>query len=690
MKQIVNISLGSSQRNYSFVTTVLGQHIEIQRIGTDGNIARAATLVQAYDGKVHALSLEGLPHGFRGNSRYATPSAAAVALTARVRHTPVVDGNVLSTVLERWVIKRAADMLPHLFRYRRVLMVGGGAHVQMADVLAEYEAELRFVDPLVHRRLPFVPVPRSIAQVKLLAAAILPLLTIIPYRMVHARSADTVRTSQRFAHLFRWADVIVCGYDTLHGCAPLDLRGRTIVSDDPAPTEIEDLRQQGVGTLITLTPPLSQEHPFVSTAVLEAIATVILESNGQLTSSEVLNFIDAADWEPTITELNHAQANPKFAFVIHPLKTSHIYHDARFRFARYFPQRLVEYVAAFAPPIYLARMRGIRSRATGKEIEGLLITLGATPRELLRRPPTFTYRRLVQAARMAERMGARVMGLGAFTSIVGDAGVTVAQKSDIGITTGNALTVAVTLEAAQQAVMLMGGRMDRGRAIVIGATGSIGSVCARLLTQTMRDVVLIAPRPERLLLLKKAIERDIPDTHVTVATSPDDYLDEADLIVTTTNALTGNIIDIDKLKPGAVVCDVARPHNVHAQDAARRPDVLVIESGEILLPGNPDLGFDIDLPTGTAYACLAETALLAMEGKFADYTLGRSIEIERVTEMHALMQKHGMELAGLRSFGRYITEADIAEKRRLADERRQQAAISLEHAIIAKMMPEPT
>ena len=162
-------------------------------------------------------------------------------------------------------------------------------------------------------------------------------------------------------------------------------------------------------------------------------------------------------------------------------------------------------------PLYLSRITGIRSPATGQEVEGYLIGLGATPRELMRRKPGFTYRRLIVASRMAQQMGARIMGLGAFTKVVGDAGMTVAYKSDIAITSGNSLTVAATLEAAKQAVIKMGGQdLTEGRAVVIGATGSIGSVCSRLIAQAIHDVVLVAPRPEKLIALKKTIEEETP------------------------------------------------------------------------------------------------------------------------------------------------------------------------------------
>jgi len=264
------------------------------------------------------------------------------------------------------------------------------------------------------------------------------------------------------------------------------------------------------------------------------------------------------------------------------------------------------------------------------------------------------------------------MGLGAFTKVVGDAGITVGQKSDIAITSGNSLTVAATLEAAKQAVIKMGAQdLTKGRAVIIGATGSIGAVCSRLMAQAIQDVVLVAPRPEKLVALKKTIEAEAPGARIVIATDAGPHLAEADLVITTTTAIGENVIDVLKLKPGCVVCDVARPPDVQEEHARLRPDVLVIEAGEILLPGKPDFGFNIGLPPGVAYACLAEAALLAMEGRYENFTLGRNIEMERVKEIYRLFKKHGLQLEGLRSFGRYISDEDIARKRELADDLRQ-------------------
>lgn len=366
----------------------------------------------------------------------------------------------------------------------------------------------------------------------------------------------------------------------------------------------------------------------------------------------------------------------RFAFVIHPLDVSFIHRHPAFRWTRWFPDPLVERVAAHLPPLYVSRITGGVSPATGQRVEGHLVSLGATPRQMLTRPPRFTYDQLHRAARMAEKRGARILGLGAFTSVVGDAGETVAHEAEIAVTSGNSLTVSATLEAAKQAVRRMGhDDLSRGRAMVIGATGSIGSVCSRLLARAVRDVVLVSIEPERLIELKRQILAETPDARVVIATRADDLLEGCDLVVTATSAFGQRILDISRCKPGAVICDVARPPDIGPAEAALRPDVLVLESGEVIIPGDVDFGYDIGLPAGTSYACLAETALLAMEGRFEDYTLGRRIDMERVKEIYRLFQKHGFRIAGLRSHGGLVTDEQFAEKRRLAEELRRDRAL---------------
>ncbi len=668
-KMIVSVSLGPSSRDFGFVTTMFGQDIQVQRFGTNGDVQLARELVARFDGQADAIGLGAMNIHFQlGHHTYVHQQIQHVAEAAQV--TPVVDGVHLKSTLERWAIGRLAQQQPGIFRHKRVFVVSGIDRYGVAQVLNSYTHRILFGDPIFHLNLPFAL--GSFRQLERYATLVLPTLCRAPYGRLCPVGLEQDLRTPRGAKYFDQADIIAGDFAYIRRFAPDNLRGKVIITNTLSAQDVEDLQARGVESLITITPPLSDEHPFVGTNVIEAIFVSCMDlPHDKITEDDYLNMVVKSELEPRITVLNEPRDVARFAFVIHPLSVDLLFNHPQLKYLSFLPHRWIERLMANLHPLYLSRITGIRSPATGQEVEGYLIGLGATPRELMRRKPGFTYRRLIVASRMAQQMGAQIMGLGAFTKVVGDAGMTVAYKSDIAITSGNSLTVAATLEAAKQAVIKMGGQVDQGRAVVIGATGSIGAVCSRLIAQAIRDVVLVAPRPEKLIALKKTIEEETPGARVIMATDAGPHLAGADLVVTTTTAIGQKVIDVTKLKPGCVVCDVARPPDVQEEDARLRPDILVVESGEILLPGEPDFGFDIGLPPGVAYACLAEAAVLAMEGRFENFTLGRNIEMDKVKEMYRLFLRHGLQLEGLRSFGRYVSDEEIAGKRALADELRQ-------------------
>jgi len=364
-----------------------------------------------------------------------------------------------------------------------------------------------------------------------------------------------------------------------------------------------------------------------------------------------------------------AEGIGRFAFVLHPLTVEYVARHPRYVWTRHLPRKVVEVSAAYMPAQCVGTAKGGRSAATGRLIEGLIYALGATPRQMLTRPPEFTYRRLDAAIADAARRGARIAGLGAFTKVVGDAGVTVAKRAPIPVTTGNSLTIAATLETAKLTAKRMGWRdLARGRAMIVGATGSIGSVCSRLLAAAVKDVVLVSIEPPRLAALKRTILEEIPDATVVTDVTTARWAGSCDLIVTATSAFGQRVLDVSQCKPGAVILDVALPPDISAEEAGVRPDVLVVESGEVLIPGPIRFSFDIGLPPGVAYACLAEAALLAMEGRYESFTLGRDVAPAQVKEIYRLFRKHGLKIAPLRTFGESLSDEMVNEKRFRAEE----------------------
>jgi predicted amino acid dehydrogenase len=109
-----------------------------------------------------------------------------------------------------------------------------------------------------------------------------------------------------------------------------------------------------------------------------------------------------------------------------------------------------------------------------------------------------------------------------------------------------------------------------------------------------------------------------------------------------------------------VITDVARPLDLPPEEVAKRPDVLVIESGEIELPSKVRGLKDIALPPNVIYACLAETITLALEGRFEVFTIGRDTEWEKVKEIYKLGIKHGMKLAAIAGVNGAFSDEDIA------------------------------
>ena len=360
---------------------------------------------------------------------------------------------------------------------------------------------------------------------------------------------------------------------------------------------------------------------------------------------------------------NRGNALDAFAFIIHPI-------DPKRDVSRKFPllgrilsEKQIDFFSTFFPPVYISEITGITSEATGKEIKGWFLACPYTPRRMMELPEHTVYNKIIQTGRLAEKLGAQILGLGAFTSVIGDAGVTIAKALEVPVTTGDSYTVTVAVDAIREAARLMEIPLDTATAAVVGATGAIGQVCAELLSIDVERLYLIGRKQEKLEELRNRV-RATARAELIVSTRMD-VLADAHLILTVTSTID-DVIRPEHLRPGSVICDVARPRDVSAMVAAIRDDILVIDGGMVDVPGPVDFHFNFGFPLGKAYACMAETIALALEGRFEDYTLGKHLTRERVEEINAMAKKHGFRLSGFRSFEREVSLQQIEKVRQNA------------------------
>ena len=365
----------------------------------------------------------------------------------------------------------------------------------------------------------------------------------------------------------------------------------------------------------------------------------------------------------------------RFAFVVHPIDVRRDV-GRKYPIARYLPEVVVAAGLQHMSPRVVSHITGIRSEATGEEAEGWFIVCPLTPRQLLALPHDVVYRKLIQCGKIAEDLGAGIMGLGALTSVVGDGGVTVAQSLDLAVTTGNSYTVATAVEGARRGAQLMGTPIQSATVAVVGAAGSIGRTCAILLARDAERLVLVGRSREKLEPLARELG-GVARNPVTITTDVDAGLRGADIVVTVTSAVDA-VIQPEHLKRGAVVCDVARPRDVSVRVARERKDVLVIEGGVVAVPGDVEFrqarrdgtdepgDFSFGFPPRTAYACMSETIMLALDARWESFTLGKEVSVAQAEETQRLAGRHGFRLAGFRSFEKKVDEEAIAAIRRAA------------------------
>ncbi len=687
MKNIVSISLGASAGNYDFTTRFMGQSFRLRRFGVDHDLGKALDMLARWQGECDALGL-GLvaDHRLVGTRRMEDPTTAE--LEAAVCEVPVTTGARLRSFLDEWAIRHIQAHEQRCFTNARVLFLSGLANYTIAHAVSEYTHNLSFADPLLQLGLPTIL--GSVAQLEAYAALTAPV-----QRQVQALwgkvppAGREVWTRLMLGRAARKADIIVGPHDDLAAVGREALDRKIVLTSAISDAEVRRLGDQGVDVVIDRTPKLLER--VVGLNVIEAmiIAALGRQHRDDVLYDEYLEIFGEMRLAPRILfPSGKPRRVSRFAFVIHPLSREYLKASKPIALAsRIAPSivlPIVEKLMAYSPPFVYSRVTGIKS-PTGTEAEGWLITVGGTPKELLAHSPEFTYRRLLAAAKIAERLGAQIMGLGAFTKVVGDAGVTVAKRASIPITTGNSYSASAALWAAADAVKRLGllsrnqGGKVAGKAMVVGATGAIGSACARLLAMSFEEVYLVSPEIGKLLTLRETILADTPDAVLHLSSKADENLRDMDLVVTATSGAGRKILDILKVKPGCVITDVARPLDLPASEVAKRPDVLVVESGEIQLPGGVRMR-DIGLPDGVVYACLAETIVLALEGRFESYTVGRNIEWEKVKEIYKLGLKHGMRLATISGVNGPYSDEDIRRVRELALAARGRHAAAHEHA----------
>jgi acetylornithine/succinyldiaminopimelate/putrescine aminotransferase/predicted amino acid dehydrogenase len=412
--------------------------------------------------------------------------------------------------------------------------------------------------------------------------------------------------------------------------------------------------------------------------------------------------VDANDLKsqsrPAVFKFPEPHRGDRFAFLLHPLTTRDyanidpslgILSDQQI-------SRLAECVAENFDPFVIGEARIVSK--TGQTAYGEFIVVPRTAGELSQMPYYDAISEIRSAARMAKERGAKIIGLGAYTSVVTRGGLYLKDDELPSLTTGNSYTAFAAKQSIDEALVVTGRDLSTSCAAVVGATGSIGRAVSILLSQGVKKLILVGnpARPteskRRLTQVsadilrsigelrsqgKKPLERtlaaaicdllpselqnwdgsdwarlaaEMEDRLCVIHDACDVHrsLQEADVVVMATNVV-GDLAQPEDIKEGAVVCDISRPSNISRAVRMSRPDIFVIDGGVVSLPCDSRLSLNLDIDPGLVYACMAETMILALERRFEDTSLGIDLDMGNVTEMGWLAERHGFRPALIHS-----------------------------------------
>ena len=308
------------------------------------------------------------------------------------------------------------------------------------------------------------------------------------------------------------------------------------------------------------------------------------------------------------------------------------------------PMEEIQSVVGWIPPRVVSRVTAA-STVPGRVIRGVYIDTFIPPDQLRRVQANRA--RILDAARCAEREGAAVVSLGGFTSILMEGGAMLQEQlPHLPFTTGNTLTTQFIIDGVQEACRIHGVTVRDARVMIIGATGDIGSACARWFAPRVRKILLCARNQHRLDALHHALIADGAQSQR--STDPAELLGAADIVIGVAG-LTDGRLAIDKLSKEAIICDAGYPHNLDVVDDVRCERLFHGGMGEVIGGFHGTNGllkfYRHPLPN-IAHGCMAEGMLLAMERCHESFSYGRgNITPDRIQRMREMAERHGFRVA---------------------------------------------
>lgn len=301
MKRVVSVSIGSSKRDHYVETEIMGEKFTIERIGTDGSIQKAIDIIEKIDGKVDAIGMGGIDlYVWAGERPYIIKGALPLRRAAKL--TPIVDGSGVKNTLEKNIIFHLQESKKVNFKGKKVLITSGMDRFGMAQSLEYCGANLTLGD-LIFALGINMPV-YSLRNLHRIASVVAPIACRLPFNMLYPTGEEQNRNiTNRFTGYFDDAEIIAGDFHYIKRFMPINMEGKTIITNTVTKEDVNLLKNRKVELLITTTPEFNGRS--FGANVMEGVVVALLKASGkEAILDEYKEILNKLDLKPRIEYLN--------------------------------------------------------------------------------------------------------------------------------------------------------------------------------------------------------------------------------------------------------------------------------------------------------------------------------------------------------------------------------------------------